>query len=311
MAATNAAEETVMHGPLFGTIEAGGTKFVCATGSDPHEMRHRRRIPTTTPQETLVRMVEFFRESDRDIGPCSAYGIACFGPAAVDPSSPHWGSILATPKPGWSNVDVAGAIAKAFGKPVGFDTDVNGAALGEYRWGAAQGADTAVYVTVGTGLGAGVVVDGKPLHGAEHPEAGHILPRLHPRDFKFAGTCPFHGDCFEGLVSGPAIAKRWGKPLSELPPDHEAHEIIGWYLGQLAATLTATYSPQKIIFGGGVLKTPGLLLRIRKNAAAIARSYFADDETIMASICAPGLGEDSGLAGGLALAERAYDEQTR
>ncbi|GAA0573857.1 ROK family protein [Rhizomicrobium electricum] len=296
----------VMQGPLFGTIEAGGTKFVCALGRDPHEMRRCSRIPTTTPEETLGRAVKFFRDAERDIGQCAAYGIACFGPAAVDPSSPQWGSILATPKPGWSNVNVAGAIAEAFGKPVGFDTDVNGAALAEFRWGAAQGADAVVYITVGTGLGAGFVIDGRPLHGARHPEVGHILPRKHPKDLTFPGVCPFHGDCFEGVACGLAIAKRWGKPLSELPQDHEAHAIIGWYLGQLASALTATYSPRKIIFGGGVMKTPGLLDGIRKSAVALTRGYFADDETLMASIEAPGLGDNSGLAGGLALAEHAW-----
>jgi len=296
-----------MDGSLLGTIEAGGTKFVCATGRNPHEMRNRHRIPTTTPQETLARVVEYFREA----GPCSAYGIACFGPAAVDPYSPQWGSILVTPKPGWSNVDVAGAIITAFGKPVGFDTDVNSAALAEYRWGTAKGADVVVYVTVGTGLGAGLLIAGRPLHGARHPEIGHIIPRKHPKDLTFPGVCPFHGDCFEGVASGPAIAKRWGKPLSELPPDHEAHDIIGWYLGQLASTLTATCSPRKIIFGGGVLNTPGLLDRIRRSASTLARGYFTDNEALKASICAPGLGADSGLAGALALAECAQDEQAR
>lgn len=295
----------------FGAIEGGGTKFICAVGDNQCRIQSRRHISTTTPQETLGRVVDFFREVEHDEGPCVAYGISCFGPAAVDQSSPQWGSILSTPKRGWSHIAVADEIIRAFGRPVGFDTDVNGAALAEYRWGAAVGADSVVYVTVGTGLGAGVVVHGRPLHGARHPEVGHILPRKHHTDRSFRGVCPFHGDCFEGLVSGPAIMERWGEPMSELQPQHEAREVIAWYLGQLAATLTAAYSPRSIIFGGGVLRTPNLLDRIRNHAATLSRGYFADDSVLMNSICAPGLGEDSGLAGGLALAEQAWLQAQR
>jgi fructokinase len=290
-----------MKETLYGCIEAGGTKFVCAVGSSPDTMSEAVVIPTTDPATTLKNVIAYFREAG---SPC-AFGIASFGPADVDPNSPRWGTILATPKPGWSNVDIRGTIAGAFGVPAGFDTDVNGAVLAEARWGAAADVAVAAYVTVGTGIGAGVSVSGNAIHGKRHTEAGHFFPRRHPADLEFSGWCPFHADCFEGLASGPAIERRWGKPLSQLPQDHVAHEVIGFYLGQLAVALIATTAADAVIFGGGVLKTPGLLERIRTAAVKLNAGYLANDDDIPGMIREPALGTKAGLLGALLLAQRA------
>jgi fructokinase len=205
---------------LYGGIEAGGTKFVCAVGSGPHDVRAEARFPTTNPAETIGRAIDFFR---RQAGPgLAAIGIASFGPVDPSPGSPTFGYITTTPKPGWANTDLAGPVGRALGVPVGFDTDVNGAALGEYRWGAAQGCDTFVYLTVGTGIGGGGMAGGKLMHGLLHPEMGHMrLPHDLAAD-PFPGICPFHSDCLEGLASGPAIEARWSQRAETLPPDHPA-----------------------------------------------------------------------------------------
>jgi fructokinase len=294
-------KEPPMSDPLYGCIEAGGTKFVCAVGRSPETLSDPVIIPTTDPPTTLAAVVDYFRSMPR----VDAFGIASFGPADVDPRSPHFGTILKTTKPGWSDTALRGAIAEAFGVPVGFDTDVNGAVLAEAEWGAAAGQSVAVYVTVGTGIGAGACIDGKTLHGKHHPEMGHIFPRRHPADLDFPGTCPFHGDCLEGLASGPAILKRWGASLSQLPADHIAHEVIAYYLGQLAITLIAVTSADVILFGGGVLGTPGLLARIRAAVTASNHGYWAEDDDIGRIIRAPGLGTKAGLCGGLFLAQHA------
>lgn len=283
---------------LFGCVEAGGTKLVLGIGSGPQDMRDSIRIATTTPQETLGAAIGWFR----DRLPLASIGIASFGPVALDRGSAKWGFITGTTKPGWSDTDVAGAFGRALDVPIGFDTDVNGAALGEYRWGAAQGCDVAVYITIGTGIGGGAMVGGHPVHGHGHPEMGHIPVRRHRADLAFAGVCPFHGDCLEGLASGPAIKARWGASLSELDRDHPAHEIIAWYLAQLCTTLRAVLAPQRIILGGGVMATPGLIARIRSAAEIAGGRYFADSSAI---IVPPGLGDRSGLLGALVLAEAA------
>ena len=196
---------------IVGGIEAGGTKFVCAVGTGPGDLRAVERFPTTTPEETLGRAIAYFRDR-----PVAAVGVGSFGPVDVDPDSPTWGHVTSTPKPGWQGADVAGGVARALGVPVGFDTDVNAAALAEHRWGAAQGLDTFVYLTVGTGIGGGGLIAGRRLHGLTHPEMGHIrVPRVPGDDF--AGVCPYHGDCWEGLASGPAIEARWGPPRPTFP----------------------------------------------------------------------------------------------
>lgn len=290
--------------PLFGCIEAGGTKFVLGVARDPDTVLRTARIATTTPEETCAAAIAFFAAAQAEWGAFDALGIASFGPVDLDRSSPDWGRITDTPKPGWSGTDLVGPFARALDCPVGFDTDVNGAILAESLWGAAIGADIAVYVTVGTGIGGGALVEERPVHGSRHPEMGHILPRRHPDDRDFAGTCPFHGDCLEGLASGPAIAARWGTSLSELAPDHPAHDIIAYYLAQLVVAQQALLSPRRIVLGGGVLGTPGLLDRIRRDSARLAGGYFGT-EAYATLIVAPGLGDRAGLLGALALAQRA------
>jgi fructokinase len=281
--------------PRFGCIEAGGTKFVLGIAEAHDVILTTTRIPTTNPEDTLSAVIEWFKAQ----GPIDAVGIASFGPVDPDPASPRWGYITETTKPGWSNTDFAGRISRALLVPVGFDTDVNGAALAESRWGAAQSDDVAVYFTVGTGIGGGAVINSMPIHGAQHPEMGHIIPKRHVEDQDFAGVCPFHGDCFEGLVSGPAIKARWGASLSELPADHPAHEIVAWYLGNLAMAVQLVLSPRRILFGGGVMATPGLIERVRSAAIRQSKDY------VTMIIDKPALGDQAGLIGGFALAEAA------
>lgn len=282
--------------PVYGCIEAGGTKFVLGIADAERRVIARHRIPTAVPDETLSAATDWFAQRL----PLSKIGIACFGPVELDRASPRWGHILSTTKPGWSNTDVAGAFARRLRVPVGFDTDVNGAALAESRWGASRGCDVSVYLTIGTGIGGGAVVAGAPVHGFGHPEMGHARPRRHPDDLDFPGVCPFHGDCFEGLASGPAIFARWGAPLSQLPADHIAYEIVAFYLAQLCQTLSALLAPRKIVMGGGVMASPGLLERVRVARAELSKGYFAGDGDDV--IVAPGLGDDAGLFGALALA---------
>jgi fructokinase len=282
--------------PLYGCIEAGGTKFVLGTANAAGDIGERFQIATTTPEAVLGATIDWFKSQP----PLTAIGIASFGPVELDRASSHWGFITATTKPGWSNTDFGARIARELNVPVGFDTDVNGAGLAEARWGAGQGQRLSVYVTVGTGIGGGAIVEGKPLHGLSHPEMGHIRPQRHPEDHGFAGVCPFHGDCLEGLASGPAIKARWGASLSDLPTNHPGHQIIAWYLAQMVVTLQSIMEPGRIIMGGGVMSTPGLLDRVRTEATKLGSSYFRGVANEI--IVAPGLGDKAGLLGGLALA---------
>jgi fructokinase len=281
----------------FGLIEAGGTKFVLGIADERGAIAATHRIPTTTPDETLGAAIGWLRE--QGLAP-DAIGIAAFGPLDLDRESPQWGHITRTPKPHWANTDLAGPFARAFACSVAIETDVNGAALAEARWGAGVGHASLLYLTIGTGIGGGFVTGGRLLHGVSHPEMGHIrLPR-HPDDTGFAGTCPFHGECLEGLASGPAIAARWGASLSQLGPDHPGNTIIGWYLGQAVCTFQAIMEPARIVLGGGVMGTPGLLARVREAAKKAGAGYFAGDPA--EGVVAPGLGTDSGLMGALAVA---------
>jgi fructokinase len=281
-----------MDDPLYGCVEAGGTKIVLGVARGPDAVIASERIPTTTPEETFGRMRDWFAGHS-----VRAFGIGSFGPVILDRADPAWGHIAGTPKPGWSGVDIAGALA-GFGLPIGFDTDVNAAAIAEARWGAGQGADSLVYLTVGTGIGGGAVVGGRPVHGVRHPEMGHVRVSPHGEEL-FAGLCPFHGNCAEGLASGPAIIARWGMPLSALPTDHPAHEMIAYYLAQLVQNIVAILSPRIVVMGGGVMNTPGLLDRVRDTYRDIADDYFGSPPDL---IHAPGLGDRSGLLGALALA---------
>ncbi|WP_370177640.1 ROK family protein [Alteriqipengyuania sp.] len=290
--------------PLLGGIEAGGTKFVLAVGHSPQEIVARETIPTTTPDVTMATTAKWFSQH----GPLVALGIASFGPVELDRASPRWGHITDTPKPGWAQTDVVGPLGRALACPVGFDTDVNGAALAENAFGAGAGDGSLAYITVGTGIGGGLVLDGRPVHGAGHPELGHMFVRRDGEDFDFPGICPFHGDCVEGLASGPAIKARWGKTLSELPADHPAHTYVAGYLAQLCHTTFATVAVDTIVLGGGVMQTPGLIERVRERTFAIGAEYLPGRSR--QEVVAPGLGQDSGICGALILAERAFEGET-
>jgi len=275
---------------VFGGIEAGGSKWNCAVGTGPDDLRAVSTIATATADETLGEAVAFF---DRE-GPVDAIGIGSFGP--VDLAR---GVITTTPKPGWAHTDVSGEMGRRLGVPVAFDTDVNAAALGEHRWGALQGLDVCCYVTVGTGIGGGILVGGTPVHGLQHPEVGHLrIP--HDRDEDpFPGVCPFHGDCWEGLASGPAMEARWGRPADEVADDAPwALEARYLALGVLA--LMAVVSPQRIVVGGGVLNRRGLLELVQRQLDQLVSGYVAVPELVP-----PALGARAGVLGALALAESA------
>lgn len=279
-------------------VEAGGTKFIVGVARGDRAIEARTRIATTAPDETIGAAIDWLRAAGGDY---AAVGIASFGPLDLDPGSPTWGRITRTTKPGWNGAAMATPFARALGCPVAIDTDVNGAALAEYRWGAGQGCGSALYLTVGTGIGGGAVIGGRLVHGVSHPEMGHIRIPRHPDDWSFGGICPFHGDCLEGLASGPAIEARWGASLSDLPAEHPAHAIIAWYLAQAITSFRAILAPERIILGGGVMKTPVLLDRIRDAAMTAAGGYFTGVAEEM--IVTPALGGDAGLLGALALTE--------
>src|ERR1700730_6158790 len=268
---------------LFGCVEAGGTKFVCAIGNDRGDILAQERFPTTDPTSTLAATQAFLRQRSQPLGTLAAIGVASFGPVELDKSSARYGFIGKTPKPGWGGTDIAGMLAREFSCPIGFDTDVNGAALAEHRWGAARDVKTLVYLTIGTGIGGGVLVDGAPIHGLMHPEIGHVYPRRHPLDSGFAGVCPFHGDCLEGVASGPAIFARTGASLDLLDESHSQWPIEADYLGQLCATLVVTVSPQRIILGGGVMNQRRLLPLIRPRLQHWLGGYI-DRSEILADI---------------------------
>jgi fructokinase len=292
---------------VYGGIEAGGTKFVCAVGSGPNEILAETEFATAAPEGTIGRAIEFFEDQS---APIEAVGIGSFGPVDPDPGSPTFGTITTTPKTGWQNVDIMDQVASALGVPVGFDTDVNAAALGEHRWGAAQGLDTFVYITVGTGIGGGAMVEGNLLHGLMHPEMGHIrIPHDRRRD-PFEGICPFHGDCLEGLATGPAIEARWGERGENLPDDHPAWPLEAHYLALGLVSIICMLSPQRIILGGGVMERSFLFPMIRSEVQDLLNGYIqvpAITEAIDATIVRPALGGRAGVLGAIALAMRALD----
>lgn len=294
-------------GPRYAAIEAGGTKFVLGIGSADGGSVARATVPTGTPEQTFPGIASFFAGAARDHEVASV-GIASFGPLDLDRGSASYGHLLPSAKQAWDDVDLLGRIrAMLGGIPGAVDTDVNGAALAEARLGAgADGGDLA-YVTVGTGIGVGLVIDGRTVHGASHPEGGHILPRRHPAHTGFAGICPFHGDCLEGLASGPAIAAAWGGTLAELPSDHVAWEVEADYLAQLAATLILTVAPHRIVLGGGVMRQQALFAPIRDRTARLLAGYGrgADRAALERRIVAPGCREPSGLVGAYLLAAQA------
>lgn len=294
--------------PVYGGIEAGGTKFVCAVGTGPDDLRDEVRFPTTSPEECIGKSVAFFREMAAKHGGLAAVGIASFGPVDPAPSSPTFGHITTTPKPGWAHTDLAGPVARALGVPVGFDTDVNGAALGEFRWGAAQGLDTFVYITVGTGIGGGAMVNGGLVHGLMHPEMGHVFPPHDRTEDPFEGLCPYHGDCLEGLASGPAIERRWGARAETLPPGHPAWDLEAKYLAHGIVPQIFILSPQRVILGGGVMEQTHLFPKVRRQVREILNGYIQARvllEDMDNYIVPPGLGNRAGVLGAVALAQRA------
>lgn len=287
---------------VFGGIEAGGTKWECAVGTGPGDLRATETILTTSPAETIGRAVAFFERE----GPVDALGIGSFGPVDLKPSSPGWGRITTTPKPGWAHADVAPAIGRRLSVPVAFDTDVNAAALGEHRWGAAQGLDTFCYVTIGTGIGGGVMAGGKLLHGLLHPEFGHLrIPHDTAAD-PFAGACPYHGDCWEGLASGTAIESRWGRRPEELAGDEAVWELEARYVALGLVSVISVLSPERIVLGGGIGTVAGLLPLVRREIVALVGGYLDAPELaeeIDRYMVPPELGARSGVLGAIALAE--------
>jgi len=293
---------------LWGGIEAGGTKFVCAIGAGPDDIRAQTRIATTSPRETIGYAVDFFAEQAQRAGAIDAVGIASFGPVDLRTTASSFGYITSTPKAGWANTDFAGAVGRALQVPVGFDTDVNAAALGEARWGAGRGIDSLVYMTIGTGIGGGGVFDGRLMHGLIHPEMGHMrIPHDRAAD-PFPGCCPYHGDCFEGLACGPAMAERWGQPSETLPANHPAWAQEARYIALALVNVICTLSPERIILGGGVMASAHLFPLVRAEVQSLLADYVqspAITENIADYIVAPGLGDRSGVLGAMALAERA------
>lgn len=293
-----------MDQQLLGALEAGGTKMVCATGYADGSIAACTEIPTTTPEETTAAIVAWFE--DKGI---AALGVGAFGPTAVDPASKHFGKILETPKTSWRYFDLLGNLAAPLNVPFGYDTDVNAACLGEATFGCARGLSSVVYLTIGTGVGAGVMVNGQLLHGMLHPEAGHVLVSRDPRDTigEHSG-CPYHDNCLEGLIAGPGVKKRWGgKRASELADDPEAMDLLAGYLAQALTTYTLCYSPKKIIIGGGVADHTPIVPLARKKAAELLNGYLVTPELedIDTYIVNNSLDGEQGIKGCLALAHRA------
>lgn len=284
---------------MYGAIEAGGTKFVCAVGDESGKIIDRIKIPTTVPKETMAKVISFFKKYV-----LNAIGIGSFGPVDVNPDSETYGMITSTPKLAWRNFSIVQAMKDVFSVPIGFNTDVNAAALGEAMNGAAKGLDSCLYITVGTGIGAGAVVQGKLLQGLSHPEMGHILVRRHPHD-EFQGKCPYHGDCLEGLAAGPAIEERWGKKGIDLVDRHEVWDLEGYYIAQALLQYILIISPKKIILGGGVMHQKQVLSSIYKYLPELDNGYVALPD-LAEYIVSPGLGDDAGITGSLLLARQAY-----
>jgi fructokinase len=287
---------------VFGGIEAGGTKFVCAVGTGPADL-NTIQFPTTSPEETIRSAIDFFR---REAGhQLTALGIGSFGPVDLKRASPRYGFITATPKAGWQDTDLAGPLRHALQIPVRFDTDVNAAVLGETRWGAARDVDSCLYLTIGTGIGGGYIGNGALLHGMMHPEMGHIrIPHDYAAD-PYRGGCPFHGDCLEGLASGPAMQARWERPATELPPGHPAWALEARYLALAIANFVFTLSPERVILGGGVMQQAHLFPLIRAELGTILNGYIQAPRVLTemdSYVVPPALGNRAGVLGALALA---------
>lgn len=296
-------------------IEAGGTKFVCAVGNRRGEISERIRFPTETPELTLPKIIDYIHQQSLH-GKIDAIGIGSFGPLELDKKSSHYGCITATPKPGWRYFNIVAELKKRFDLPIGFDTDVNAAAMGEHYWGAAKQTDHFIYLTVGTGIGGGAMVNGKLLHGALHPEMGHILIPQDKLHDPFIGVCPYHHNCLEGLACGPALMKRWGvQSALDLPSEHEAWDLEAYYLAAACANYTLILSPNKIILGGGVMKQKNLFSKIHQLLPNILNNYIPHEnitntDKIKDYIIPAGLGDNAGIAGAIALAAHSYHMET-
>lgn len=290
---------------LIGGIEAGGTKMVCAVGDENGNLIDRASFPTRSPEETFADLTGYFRKWD-----IKALGLGCFGPLDLDKNSETYGYITKTPKPGWSDCDIAGTFQRELGVPVGFDTDVNGAVLGEVTWGAAQGCESAIYITIGTGVGVGVYINGRLLHGLVHPEAGHILLSRHPED-TYEGKCPFHKHCLEGMAAGPAIEGRWGRKAYELADRKEVWELEAFYIAQAVTNYILTYSPQKIIIWGGVMHQEKLFDMVRQKVVELLNGYVYHESILNHMdeyIIPPALGDDPGIKGAIKLGLLALEQ---
>lgn len=289
---------------LYGGIEAGGTKFICVVASGPGHIVEEARISTTTPEETLGKAIQFFRPFVSS-GMIGSIGVGCFGPLDMIPESSTYGFIASTPKPHWSNTDVRGTLQRGLDVPIVIDTDVNAAGLGESVWGASNGFDPSLYLTIGTGIGGGYIKDGKPLLGLLTPEMGHLrIPHSRELD-PFNGSCPFHGDCFEGLASGPAIEKRLGLMGANVPETDAFWDIEADYIASAVINYILVLSPKKIILGGGVMQRQFLFAKIRHRVRELLNGYVASKsvlENIEDYIVPPGLGNQSGSLGAIALA---------
>ena len=286
---------------LYGGVETGGTWCSCVIGRGPENVVAEERFSTADPNTTIEEIVRFFDEHEAP----QAIGVGAFGPIDINPGSPSWGVMGRTPKPGWSGAGLGPALRNGTGLPIILDTDVNAAAIGEYRWGAGAGQGTLCYLTVGTGIGLGVVMDGMPVHGLLHPEAGHMrIPHELTRD-PFVGSCPFHGDCWEGLASGQALLERWGVPGTELADDHPAWELETEYLAAGIVNVTFVLSPHRLIVGGGIALRPGLLDRVRDRVGELLADYLESDlltSHLDEYIVGVGLNGRAGTLGALALA---------
>ena len=290
---------------LYGALEAGGTKMVCAIGDENGNILERVSIPTRTPAETMGPMLDFFRGK----GIC-ALGIGCFGPVDLNKKSPTYGYITSTPKLAWQNYPIVAEFEKALAVPVGFDTDVNAAALGEATWGCTKDVENSIYITVGTGVGVGVIINGKPYHGMIHPEGGHILLSRHPEDPMVGSGCPFHENCLEGLAAGPSLEKRWGVKGAELSGRKEVWELEAYYIGQAIADYILLLSPERIVLGGGVTHQESLLALVRQEAVKQLAGYIRAEALIHPEtyIVGVSLNDNQGVMGAVKLAMDAEKE---
>lgn len=284
----------------YGGIEAGGTKMVCAVADEQLEIIEQRSIPTTTPQETLTQLFAFFDQYS-----LAGMGVGSFGPIGIDPSKENYGHILATPKKGWANADFFGSLKQRYAIPFAWTTDVNAAAYGELKLGAAIGKTSCIYLTVGTGIGAGVVMNGKILQGNAHPEMGHIWVKRHLED-DYEGTCPYHGDCLEGLAAGPSLEARTGAKGQTLMENHPVWDIQAYYIAQALMNYTLTLAPERIILGGGVMNQEHLLDKIRQQFVNQMAGYMETPE-VGDYIVRWGLPNQSGILGSLLLGKEAAD----